>query len=50
MKQESALEPVDKKKIAEVKPPKVDKSVLDDLTSSPDKQAKKPDKGEERDA
>jgi ABC-2 type transport system ATP-binding protein len=45
---EERPEPVDKKRAAEVEPPKIDKSVLDELTSSSDKQARLPDKGEDK--
>jgi ABC-2 type transport system ATP-binding protein len=48
--QEAQVEQVDKKKVAQVKPARVDKSVLDELTSPSDTQAKSPDKGEDRDA
>jgi ABC-2 type transport system ATP-binding protein len=50
VKEKSAVEPVDGKKAAEVKPPKVDRSVLDELTSPSDRQAKSPESGDSRDA
>jgi hypothetical protein len=47
---DAGLETVDRKKVAEVKPQKVDKSVLDELTSSSDEKARSPEQGEDRNA